>query len=97
MDGTPARLLTAWLAIVRTDALLRVLGHVDRGEHPEGHDGEAHEQDHEHGAEERREDSALGVGLARIADQKDPEVTDGRGDPSPEAHRVRPLDLDDLR
>ena len=58
MEGTPARLLTA---------------QVERRQDAERHHRQAHQEDHHHGAEDRGEDAALGVGLARLLGQEGPE------------------------
>ena len=56
--------------------LLGVLAQVERGEHAERRDREAHQEDHHHGAEDGREDAALGVRLARVVGQELPDPGD---------------------
>jgi hypothetical protein len=47
-------------------ALFRVLAQIEGRQDTEGHDHQRHDQCHHHGAEERRPDAALAVGLAWI-------------------------------
>ena len=70
MLGTPARLLTAMRTALTSGPGLRVLAQVERGQHAEGHDQQRHDQRHHHGAEDRREDAALAVGLARLVGEE---------------------------
>ena len=59
--------------------LLGVLAQVERGEHAERRDGERHQEDHHHGAEDGREDAALGVRLARLVGDELPDARERRG------------------
>ena len=81
----PARLLTAMRTSADEQPLLRVLAQVERGQHAERHRQHAHEDHHHHGAEDGREDAALGVRLARIAAEELPEPA--RVDAGPPAER----------
>ena len=56
-----------------SEPLARVLAQVERGQHAERRHREAGEQHHQHGAEDRGEDAALGVRLARLAGRNSPE------------------------
>ena len=50
--------------------LARVLAQVERRQHAERRHGERHQEHHHHGAEDRREDAALGVRLARLVEEE---------------------------
>ena len=64
-------------------ALPRVLAQVERGEHAERGDHERHDEHHHHRAEDRREDAALGVRLARIVGDELPDPGQRRAAPWP--------------
>ena len=74
-----------------------VLAQVQRRQHAQRKHRERHEEDHHHGAEDRREDPAFGVRLARIVEQ---ELAQARGVDaglSPDAQGVGTDPADDVR
>ncbi len=76
--------------------LPRVLPQVERGQHAEGRHHDAHDEDHHDGPEDGREDTAFGVGLARIVGHEGPQTGRVVSESWPAAHGVREVHVNDL-
>ncbi|MNM85683.1 hypothetical protein D3C81_978120 [compost metagenome] len=65
-----------------------IFAQVDRGDHTERGDDHRHHQGHHHGAEDGREDAALGVRFARVVAEEFPELLEVEGELLAIAHGV---------
>ncbi|MDR6356240.1 hypothetical protein Q3H58_002911 [Pseudomonas psychrotolerans] len=65
-----------------------IFAQVDGGDDAEGGDDHRHQQGHHHGAEDGREDAALGVGLARIGAEEFPQLGAVEAELGAQAHGV---------
>ncbi len=78
-------------------ALAGILAQIDCGHHAERCHQHRHQHHHHHGAEDRRENAALGVGLARIVADELPELGKVEAGLVEQAHGVWPVGTHNVR